>query len=328
MNGNLVAVIVTFNRLDKLKLTLEHTLNNAFYRVVVVNNCSTDGTKKWLESLDENCLTVIHSKTNGGGAGGFHQGFRYAAEELPEADWLVCFDDDAYPVGKIVETYNTLDIPSDVGSMAAAVYLPNGRVSEMNRPSLNPFWHLKQFFSAAVGGRHGFHVGNDCYRLDEPMEIDASSFVGCFIRLSLIRQGSIGLPRSELFIYADDIIYVLETRKAGFRHWFVPTMVFSHDCETLVNQQDVYHPLWKVYYVFRNRLEMYRVASGIFYPFILLIKIPQCFFTVRFYARHERRKFFSITAKAVWDGVWRNYSRTHQEVVELSRLEELNGINI
>ncbi len=268
----------------------------------------------------DDILVVIHSDTNQGGAGGFHQGFRYATEELPEANWLVCFDDDAYPQGNIVDTFDALDIPDDVGSMAAAVYLPDGRISEMNRPSRNPFWHLKAFIGAFVSGRHGFHVSDEQYQHNAPIEIDASSFVGCFIRLSLIRDGHIGLPRSELFIYADDIIYVLETRKAGFRHWFVPTISFIHDCQTLVNQRDVYHPLWKVYYTFRNRLEMYRIASGLFYPFILLIKIPKCFFTVRFYEKHERRQFLFITLKAVRDGVWRDYSKTHQQVVALSEL--------
>ena len=321
MPRNLVAVIVTFNRLEKLKETLEQTRKNTFYRIIVVNNCSTDGTGEWLDTLNDPNLVVIHSATNGGGAGGFHQGFRYAAEQLPEAQWLVCFDDDAYPEGRFVDTFNALDIPEEVGSLAAAVYLPDGRISEMNRPSLNPFWHLKEFFSAAAKGRHGFHIDDSQYRLDQPMDVDASSFVGCFVRLSLIREGHIGLPRSELFIYADDIIYVLEMRRAGFRHWFVPTLVFNHDCLTLVNQQDVYHPLWKVYYTFRNRLEMYRIASGLFYPFILLIKIPKCFLTVRLYEKQERKLFLSITATAIWDGVWRRYTRSHREVVALSTLK-------
>jgi GT2 family glycosyltransferase len=320
MNGHLVAVIVTFNRLDKLKLTLEHTYKNAFYRIVVVNNCSTDGTREWLDTLRNENLVIIHSESNGGGAGGFHQGFRYAAEQIPEADWLVCFDDDAYPEGNIVDTFNALDIPSDVGSMAAAVYLPNGQVSEMNRPSRNPFWHLNEFFSAAVKGRHGFHIDDSCYQSDKPIAVDASSFVGCFVRLSSIRNRQIGLPRSELFIYADDIIYVLTIRKSGLRHWFVPAIVFSHDCQTLMNQRDVYHPLWKVYYLFRNRLEMYRIASGLLYPLILLIKIPKFFFTVRYYDKHEKRKFLYITLQAVWDGVWRDYSKTHQQIVALCEL--------
>ena len=320
MNGNLVAVIVTFNRLEKLKRTLEHTLKNDFYRIIIVNNCSTDGTGGWLDARDDANLVVIHSDTNQGGAGGFHRGFEYAAKQLPEADWLVCFDDDAHPEGNIIATFNALDIPTDVGGMAAAVYLPDGQISEMNRPSRNPFWHLKAFLAASVKGRHGFHVNDSHYQLNTPMDIDASSFVGCFIRLSLIRSGQVGLPRSELFIYADDIIYVLQLRRAGFRHWFMPTVAFSHDCQTLVNQQSVYRPLWKAYYTFRNGLEMYRVASGLFYPLILLIKIPKFFLSVRSYPKYERKTFLTITAHAVWDGVRRDYSKTHKQVVALSEL--------
>jgi len=320
LNGRLVAVIVTYNRLEKLRSTLQHTFENDFYRVIVVDNCSTDGTGAWLDGLGRHRLVVIHSETNEGGAGGFNRGFRYAAEQLPEADWLVCFDDDAHPEGNVVATFDALDIPDTVGTLGAAVYLPDGRISEMNRPSRNPFWHLGHFISTALKGRLGFHVGNEDYHSDVPIDVDTSSFVGCFVRLSLIRTGKIGLPRSELFIYADDIIYVLEARKAGYRHWFVPTIAFSHDCQTLVNQQDVYHPLWRVYYTFRNRLELYRLASGLFYPLVLLIKIPKCFLTVRYYESKERRRFLSITAAAVWDGVTRDFSKTHQRVVELSRL--------
>tara|TARA_R110001599_G_scaffold353884_2_gene602425 strand:- start:122497 stop:123471 length:975 start_codon:yes stop_codon:yes gene_type:complete len=320
MNGKLVAVVVTFNRLEKLKLALSHTFSKGFYKVIVVDNCSTDGTSAWLDELEQENLEVIHSAYNGGGAGGFHLGFRYAAEQLPEADWLVCFDDDAHPENDIVGIFDALEIPEDVGSLAAAVYLPDGRISEMNRPSRNPFWHFKELFHTAFRGRHGFHINNEDYQSSTPVEIDSSSFVGCFVRLSLIRSRALGLPRSEFFIYADDIIYVLEARKAGFRHLFVPMLAFSHDCQTLINQQAVYHPLWKAYYTFRNGLEMYRVASGFCYPLVLLVKIPKFFLSARHYKKHERKKYLSITARAVWDGVSRNYSKTHQQVVELSAL--------
>jgi GT2 family glycosyltransferase len=317
MNGPLVAVIVTFNRLEKLKQTLEHTLRAGFYKIVIVNNCSTDGTREWLATLTVDNLVILTTTKNEGGAGGFHRGFQYASEHLPDADWLVCFDDDAHPEGDLVGIFNSLEIPDDVGSLAAAVYLPDGNISEMNRPSRNPFWHLRDFAAAFLKGRHGFHIKNEAYQLNTTMDIDASSFVGCFVRLSLIRNQSIGLPRKELFIYADDIIYVLEIRKAGYRHWFVPKMAFSHDCSTLVNQQGIYHPIWKAYYTYRNGLEMYRVAAGIFYPLIVLIKIPKFFLAVRHYASYERKQFLRITRRAVLDGISRNYSLTHERVLEL-----------
>lgn len=312
------AVIVTFNRLEKLKDTLARTLQEPFHCVVVVNNASTDGTKEWLEAQVEPRLHVIHSAENGGGAGGFHQGFRYAAEKLPNADWLCAFDDDAYPEPGTLEQFDALEIPDEVGSVAAAVYLPDGQISEMNRPSVNPFWHLKRFFATAFRGRGGFHVQDTDYEETKPMEVDASSFVGYFLRLSLIREGRIGLPRSELFIYADDIIYVLELRKTGVKHWFYPEMCFSHDCKTLVNQKDIYRPMWRVYYTFRNRLEMYRVASGWFYPLVLLVKVPKFFLAARHYEPHERKPFRTITTTAVTDGVKRDFSKKFDQVLALA----------
>ncbi len=318
MPRNLVAVIVTFNRLEKLQETVAHSLGKGFYRVVVVDNCSTDGSADWLDTQRDAELVVLHNSSNLGGAGGFQRGFDYVATQLPEADWLVCYDDDAWPANDVVSQFQALEIPERVGSLAAAVFLPDGAISEMNRPSRNPFWHAREFFGAASQGRHGFHVSHEDYRSTTPIAVDASSFVGCFIRLSLIREGKIGLPRSELFIYADDIIYVLELRRAGYEHWFAPGIHFTHDCQTLVNQQDVYRPMWKVYYTFRNRLEVYRIASGWFYPLILLIKIPSFFLTARHYEAHERRQFRAVTAAAVWDGVRRDYRKSHPEVLALS----------
>ena len=72
MKRNTVAVIVTYNRLDALKITVPNSLAEPFSKVVVVNNASTDGTREWLESLQDPRLELIHCEVNGGGAGGFN----------------------------------------------------------------------------------------------------------------------------------------------------------------------------------------------------------------------------------------------------------------
>jgi hypothetical protein len=52
---------------------------------------------------------------------------------------------------------------------------------------------------------------------------------------------------------------------------------FSLGETRIINEKGVYHPICKAHYVPRNRLEMFRVASGVFYPLILLIRIPTFF---------------------------------------------------
>lgn len=312
MKPTVVAVIVTFNRLDALKLTVEKSLLEPFTHIIVVDNASTDGTSEWLGALFDERLVVLTNTVNTGGAGGFNRGFDYAANQT-KADWLVCFDDDAWPQEGAINIFQSAQLDDSVGGAAAAVYLPDNTICEMNRPSLNPFWHASELIKTALKGRSGFHISDADY-LEEGREIDASSFVGCFIRLELIRSQAIGLPRTELFIYADDIIYTLELRKSGFKHVFLPEVKFTHDCETLVEQKPIYSPLWKAYFVYRNRLEMYRVAAGVFFPFVSLLKICQGFFDARFYQGKEKVMFKQLTRAAVKDGMKQRYNKSLEDV--------------
>ena len=55
VNFKCVAVVVTFNKLELLKECLLHLfeLRNYIYRIVVVNNASTDGTAEFLNKRSE-----------------------------------------------------------------------------------------------------------------------------------------------------------------------------------------------------------------------------------------------------------------------------------
>lgn len=55
------ALIVTFNRLGKLKKTVEETLKLEFTNIVIVNNGSTDGTQAWLSSIVDTRVIVLTS---------------------------------------------------------------------------------------------------------------------------------------------------------------------------------------------------------------------------------------------------------------------------
>ena len=63
------ALIVTFNRLGKLKKTVEETLKLEFTNIVIVNNGSTDGTQAWLSSIVDTRVIVLTLTENTGGAG-------------------------------------------------------------------------------------------------------------------------------------------------------------------------------------------------------------------------------------------------------------------
>ena len=92
-------VIVTYNRLHLLKECLRCVALQKlhFHSIVIVDNCSNDGTKEYLKELDTkkmncNTLEVINLDKNLGGAGGFSLGVQRICNDV---DYLLLIDDDA-----------------------------------------------------------------------------------------------------------------------------------------------------------------------------------------------------------------------------------------
>ena len=190
--GRLVAVVVTYNRLPKLKVSLARLLEvpaAQLQAVVVVDNASTDGTGAWLAGQGDPRLVCLTSAANIGGAGGFETGMKQAVARF-DPDWILVMDDDARPRPGALAAFHAMDHAGH-DAVAAAVYYPDGAICEMNRPSRNPFWHGAEFRRTllTVGGRGGFHVAPADY--DGPgRSIDVASFVGLFVsRAAIARVG-------------------------------------------------------------------------------------------------------------------------------------------
>ena len=312
---NIVAVIVTHNRRHALLQTLAATLAQPFAGVVVVDNASTDGTREWLEQCDDPRLHLILHTQNAGGAGGFALGMAAALAHF-NPDWLLCYDDDAFPAPDTLRQFSAADL-SDCDSAAAAVYYPDGHLCEMNRPSYNPFWHPRKLLRTALGvftgrARGAFHVTDSAYQGAEALPIDSSSFVGFFVRADWVRR--LPLPEPGLFIYGDDVLYTLNLTKHGARHRFLPTVRFIHDCSTFQTARRGYHPPWKAYFTYRNGLLIYRMAAGVwFYP-VALLKALLWLAAVRHY--RNKRLYLRLWWQAVRDGIRQDLSRDPAIIIQ------------
>jgi GT2 family glycosyltransferase len=315
MSEELVAVVVTYNRLEKLKVALNALLTQRCDAIVVVDNCSTDGSRDWLVSKarEHAKLDTILLSENTGGAGGFEAGFRHALATY-QPDWLVGFDDDAYPAPSALNTFMASDLEG-IDAAAAAVYFPNGEICEMNRPAINPFWHWRLFFRTVLGkGRQGFHLSDESYKSKKPVAIDTTSFVGFFVRRQTIER--IGFPEGRLFIYGDDVLYSLTIRRANGRIFFMPWVHFIHDCAALSTHEKTIKPLWKVYYAYRNSLRVYHAASGWLFWLFLPWKISRWLLKTRTYER--RSSYLKLLFIALKDAAFQHYRRPHNEIVALA----------
>ena len=308
--SRIAAVVVTHNRLAELRKTVDALLREPLDHVVIVDNASRDGTADAIRALRDDRIVLLSLTENRGGAGGFAAGMTYCARRL-DPDWTVLMDDDARPMEGAIARFRALR--PGAAAVAAAAFLPDGTVCEMNRPFRNPFRDHRAFLKTLVRGRRGFHLGDAQYRSDRVQDVDGASFVGFFVSRRAV--DCIGFPDRRLFIYGDDLDYCLRLRAAGERIEFAPGVRFTHDCGTFPHGAAAYRPIWKVYYNYRNGLLAYRKASGRLFPVLVPIVLVKGTLLSRRYGR-QAPLFLRFLGLAVLDGLRGRTTRPHAEILQ------------
>lgn len=246
------AVIVTYNRLQKLKTALQAYENQLFkpQYILVVNNNSMDGTKDYLEVWEKESSEiehrVLHLRENTGGSGGFYAGMHVA--ETMDADWIWVADDDAYPAKdcfQILVNFMKRSSVTDIVALCSAVYT-DGRIDT---------WHRRRF-----GKRCGVVRVENCIDVKEYerniFELDLFSYVGTLIKKEVIIK--VGLPLKDFFISYDDSEHSIRVRKQG-RIMCLPEAKVIHD--SIESAEDII--TWKKYYALRNKIYSYYLHFGL-----------------------------------------------------------------
>ncbi len=190
-NVRVCAVVVTYNRKALLRECLR-SLESQTRRpdaILVVDNCSTDGTDAMLAE-EFGHLSPLRMRTNTGGAGGFHEGMKKAYEQGFE--WIWVMDDDVEAVPGALASLLEFQTLSE--------FIHPRRVSDKGEPFpwegvLDPTSGGKKAFPADVSfenGRTWIPVNYGC-------------FEGALIHRRVVEL--IGFPDKRFFIMGDDQIY-------------------------------------------------------------------------------------------------------------------------
>jgi len=217
------AVVVTFNRLELLKKCIQ-SLREQIRKpdeIIVVNNSSTDGTLKWLNSQTD--LTVI-TQENSGSAGGQYTGIKTAYEK--RYDWIWCLDHD------IVADKEALDFfflskciyNDNVGFLSSTIFHKDGKLAYINIPFLENEEKIVQ-----------------CYVKKEELPILSSSFGSVLFSRKAIKK--VGFPIREFFIWGDDVEYTFRMIENGFRGFLINNSEAIHYAPTNSKYPFVYLPI-------------------------------------------------------------------------------------
>ena len=266
MNTSIVCVVVTFNRLEKLKKAIYayEKQSMPFDTLVIVDNHSTDGTEQYLEEWGKTNSKlfnkhVIHLQENRGGSGGFYEGERYAMTLNP--DWIFVADDDAYPEEKMIEkfvSYINFHNTDHVSALCASVVDANGNISLDHRSRHHIY-------------RSGYFgiipVSKEEYQ-KESFELTMFSYVGTLMNVKALRK--VGLVNPNFFIYFDDSEHSLRLKDVGMIIC-LPNIGVLHDSGADTDFRNAKLIVsWRDYYLIRNQIYMYRKHSLLSLPKMIL----------------------------------------------------------
>lgn len=242
----IAAVIVTYNRADKLMKVLDALVSQSYPldMILVVDNASTDNTRERVEARKDAPIRYQRLPENTGGAGGFHEGLKTAYAQGADYFWMS--DDDAYPESDAIEKLLQAIIEFEAqytwrpSFACSRIEWTDGNLCEMNTP--RPVWDWVRFI-----------------RPDKAWAlVDSCSFVSALIPRWAVREH--GLPIAEYFIWFDDAEYTRRLSRS-YPGIFCPESRVIHDTPEnrgvnfgLVDEKS----LWKFKYGARNETSFHR----------------------------------------------------------------------
>ncbi len=282
------AVVVTYNRKEKLEKCLECILNQqgAASDIVVVDNASTDGTKEMItDRFSRKGIYYYNTGANLGGAGGFEYGVREAVLKGYKYVWIM--DDDTWPEQDALKELLAAnkELNGNWGFLSSVAYWTDGSICRMNIQKRNIFKHIseKEYDMTAA-------------------PIKMCSFVSLLVKGDVVRE--LGLPIGDYFIWTDDYEFTGRISKK-YSCYLVPSskVVHAMTTHTRVNfATDSSDRIDRYKYIYRNDVHCYR-QYGIGGWIYLLLKDMYTAVNILLFSKKDKLKKITIMLRGVKEGL-------------------------
>lgn len=281
---SVIAVIVTYNRLELLKKCIEKLRTQTVQcDYMLIDNASTDGTCEWAHQQTD--IQYYNTETNIGGAGGFNLGMRHAAELGYE--WIWIMDDDTLPDPNALEILLEADrvLNGNYGWLSSKCLWTDGTLCPMNLQRISPYREI----TIAEGTR-------------EYLPAQMASFVSLFLRKGTVLK--YGVPIRDFFIWVDDWEY---TRRISMEQkcYVITGSVVVHAMRnnSIVNiATDSPERLPRYRYFYRNDVYLYRREGLLGWIWVIMKDVWHCV-QVLLYARTGKAKRMAVILKGFWNGI-------------------------
>lgn len=225
----------TCNLLERCLATLYASVGVS-YRVVVVDNASTDGSADMVRARYPQA-ELIASETNDGYPVGNNRGLRLLGyrgagdvdEDAPRYA-LLLNPDTELPPDALAQMVAFMDAHPQAGVAGPRLILPDGTLDKACRRGfptpLVSFYHYsglaKLFPKSRTFGRYNMTFASET----ATMEVD--SVVGAYMQVRKETIQQVGLLDETFFMYAEDLDWAYRIKQAGWQVWYVGDVIVHH----------------------------------------------------------------------------------------------------
>ena len=302
--NSVLCVVVTYNRLNMLKVCVERVLSQSMpCDVFIVDNASTDGTDAWGKELSEKLASSKNiklyyecMKENLGGAGGFNYGIKKSVQLGYEYVWVMD-DDTAAEADTLEKLMAAAREIKQFGFLSSIVLWKDNSICKMN-------WQRKLKLPR---NRKEHHITENDLIPGAIIPIQSATFVSLVFPTKVIKK--VGLPIKEFFIWCDDIEF---TRRIAVKN-SIPgyAIVDSHVIHNIANNigtdiaTDDFSRIERYNYAFRNENFMYReygIRGFLYYTAVCLFNT----FKILKKSKNYRSKRLYVILKNYFTGLFFN----------------------
>jgi len=288
-------IILNYNGQKDLRECLDSIfkqLKYLSYKVVVVDNASTDGSVAMIKNKFPQ-VKLIKNKKNLGFAEGNNVGIRYALKQ--KADYILILNNDTIVhrdfLTELVKTANALK--ADLIGPKINFYQPSNLV-----------W--------AAGGKVNIFLGQTKHLFGEkderdvpfyPFAVDYLPFAAALIKRKVFQR--IGLLDPDYFLLFEDTDFCYRAKKAGFKIMVAPSSKIWHKVSQSFN--GIYSPTY-LYYLVRNRGLFLRKNAPRYVWFVFIWVYLAFIFKkliILWLKNKPQKKLASLAIiKGFWDFLW------------------------
>lgn len=251
-------LVINFNGGKKVIRCLKSIkkLDYPFYEIMVIDNNSTDGSKKEIKKKFKE-VKLVENKENFGSVKAHNQGFNFA-----KGEFILGLDDDAVVSPDLLKNLVNVALSDNkIGIVVPKVYY-------YKTPKV--FNSTGFFLHPRTGKMKDLGIGKeDVGQLDFQREVDYVPSAIILIKKEVI--SIVGGMNEDYFIYYEDSDFCSRVRKKGYKIIYTPSAKAWHDCKTQAELSPfrIYHyTKGKTFFMNQNSSLLNRSLFILFHLFI------------------------------------------------------------